>query len=72
MSVQALEARIDAHPTPPPPPPFFHQTESSTVVETEINPQSTLTECTMLPLAHGSAKSRDKEREEMALDWTGI
>ena len=67
MSVQTLEPRIDE-----PPPPFFHQTESSTVVETEISPQSTLAEYATLHLAHGSAKSRDKGREGRALAWTGI
>lgn len=61
MSVQTLETRVDASP-------FLCQIDSSTVVETEMKSQSTLTECAMLHVAHGSAESRDKEREEMDQD----
>lgn len=60
MSVQTLEPRIDASP-------FLCQIDSGTVVKTEMKPRSMLTECAMLHLTRGSAKSRDKEGEEMDL-----
>lgn len=59
MSAQTLEPRIGASL-------FLCQIDSSTVAETEVKPGAHLQN--VLCLAHGSAESRDKAREEMDLD----
>lgn len=60
MSVQTVEPKIHTFP-------FLCRIDSSTMAETKTKPQSTLTERAILHLARGSAKSSDKEREEMDL-----